>query len=294
MHLFMKNVRLFALSGIPEECVILRMRKSDGNRPGRGLLYGAVSVLAFSVGIEAGKGMGSMGRKNRRRKAARRKGLGFNPGKYIAKQKTGSKAACADRNVPATGGGAPFPSGGAAVPNGVELACSYEASVSGEVLVSSCGESASSYGALSPCGGAPFPCRGEVWFADLGKHPGTSVQEGCRPVFIMSNDTANGHSPTVTVVPMTSKKKKAYLPTHVLVGAGDCPLLGPSMALAEQITTIGKSALCKRVGRIGGSKIGEIEAAVLAQLSIAASVRIAASPPGTDEIQEKEMVLYGS
>lgn len=56
----------------------------------------------------------------------------------------------------------------------------------------------------------------------------------------MSNDTANGHSPTVTVVPMTSKKKKAYLPTHVLLGAGDCPFLGPSMALAEQITTIGK------------------------------------------------------
>jgi len=290
----MKKVRLFALSGIPEECVILKMHKSDGNKPGRGLLYGAVSVLAFSVGSKTGKGMGSMGRKNRRRKATRRKGLGFNPGKYIVKQKAGSKAACADRNVSATGGGAPFPSGGAAVSNGVELACSYEASVSGEVLVSDCGESASSYGALSPCGSASLPCRGEVWFADLGKHPGTSVQEGCRPVFIISNDTANGHSSTVTVVPMTSKKKKAYLPTHVLVGADDCPFLGPSMALAEQITTIGKSALCKRVGRIDGSKIREIEAAVLAQLSIAASVRIAASPPGSGEIQEKEMVSYGS
>lgn len=67
------------------------------------------------------------------------------------------------------------------------------------------------------------PHRGDIWFAELGKHPGTSVQEGCRPVFIMSNDTANGHSGTVTVVPMTSKKKKAYLPTHVLTEASDCP-----------------------------------------------------------------------
>lgn len=287
-------MRLFALSGIPEECVILRMHKSDGNEPGRELLYGAVSVLAFSVGIETGKGMGSMGRKNRRRKATRRKGLGFNPGKYIAKQKNGSKAASAGSSELAAGGGASFPSGGAAVSNGGELTYSYEASASGEALISGCGESASSYGTLSPCGGASLPCRGEVWFADLGKHPGTSVQEGCRPVFIISNDTANGHSSTVTMVPMTSKKKKAYLPTHVLVGAGDCPFLGPSMALAEQITTIGKSALCKRVGRIGGSKIGEIEAAVLAQLSIAASARIATSPPGAGEIHEKEMVSYGS
>ena len=53
-----------------------------------------------------------------------------------------------------------------------------------------------------------MPARGDVWFAELGSHPGTSVQEGCRPVVIMSNDTANQHSETVTVVPMTSKMKK--------------------------------------------------------------------------------------
>ncbi len=287
MRLFMKKVRLFALSGIPEDCVILKMHKSDGNKPGRGLLYGAVSVLAFFVGSKTGKEMGSMGRKNRRQKAARRKGLGFNPSKYIAKQKKARKAAPGDSSVLAASGGVSVFEDGVAALNGGELAHGYGASVSDGALISVCGASA-------PCGGALLPCRGDVWFADLGKHPGTSVQEGCRPVFIMSNDTANGHSPTVTVVPMTSKKKKAYLPTHVLLGAGDCPFLGPSMALAEQITTIGKSALCKRIGRIGGSKIGEIEAAVLAQLSIAASARMGTSPPENGTIQEKEMVSYGS
>ena len=72
----------------------------------------------------------------------------------------------------------------------------------------------------------------------------TSVQEGCRPVFIVSNDTANGHSGTVTVVPMTSKKKKAYLPTHVLTEASDCPNLEPSMVLAEQGP--GRFGYCKQ------------------------------------------------
>ena len=53
------------------------------------------------------------------------------------------------------------------------------------------------------------PQRGDVWFVELGCHPGTSVQDGCRPAFIMSNDTANLYSGIVTVVPMTSKLKKS-------------------------------------------------------------------------------------
>lgn len=117
------------------------------------------------------------------------------------------------------------------------------------------------------------PVRGDIWFAELGKHPGTSVQEGCRPVFIMSNDTANGHSGTVTVVPMTSKKKKAYLPTHVLMEASDCPNLEPSMVLAEQVTTIGKCALKSFVGHVGEERIHEIERAVEVHLGLAGKVR---------------------
>lgn len=117
------------------------------------------------------------------------------------------------------------------------------------------------------------PVRGDIWFAELGKHPGTSVQEGCRPVFIMSNDTANGHSGTVTVVPMTSKKKKAYLPTHVLTEASDCPDLEPSMVLAEQVTTIGKCALKSFVGRVGEDRVHEIEKAVEVHLGLAGKVR---------------------
>ena len=140
------------------------------------------------------------------------------------------------------------------------------------------------------------PRRGEIWFADLGRHPGTSVQEGCRPVFIMSNDMANGHSATVTVVPMTSKKKKAYLPTHVLMGVEDCPSLEPSMALAEQITTIDKSALSKRIGRVSSDKTKEIEKAVLVQLFLADLTQAEMSRPGlgTGTMQKKEMVSYGS
>lgn len=112
------------------------------------------------------------------------------------------------------------------------------------------------------------PSRGEVWFADLGFHPGTSVQDGCRPVFIISNDAANIHSETITVVPMTSKLKKSYLPTHVVLATDDCPSLEPSMVLGEQLTTISQAALRHYVGRVQCGMIHRIEDAVKAHLGI--------------------------
>lgn len=111
------------------------------------------------------------------------------------------------------------------------------------------------------------PQRGDVWFVELGCHPGTSVQDGCRPAFIMSNDMANLHSGIVTVVPLTSKLKKSYLPTHVIL-TDECPALEPSMVLGEQLTTVGKSALKSYVGRINTAKIQEIEKAVEAHLGL--------------------------
>ncbi len=104
----------------------------------------------------------------------------------------------------------------------------------------------------------------------LGCHPGTSVQDGCRPAFIMSNDTANLHSGIVTVVPLTSKLKKSYLPTHVIL-ADECPALEPSMVLGEQLTTIGKTSLKSYVGRVSLKKVHEIEKAVEAHLGLALS-----------------------
>ena len=119
------------------------------------------------------------------------------------------------------------------------------------------------------------PYRGEVWFADLGIHPGTSVQEGRRPVLIVSNDKGNHHATTIVVLPMTSHMKKSDLPSHVELRQGDLKLVDPgrpfeeSMILAEQITTIGKNALLNCIGRIeDADKLSEIGNAVKIQLAI--------------------------
>lgn len=114
----------------------------------------------------------------------------------------------------------------------------------------------------------------EVWFADLGKHPGSCIQEGVRPVLVISNDIANEHAGTVTVLPMTSRLKKIWLPTHIGIAEEDMTIsqgyhdhFDASLALVEQITTIDKDAFRTYVGCVRKrAKQREVGSAIAAQL----------------------------
>ena len=72
---------------------------------------------------------------------------------------------------------------------------------------------------LKPMNAAGVGCtRLELWLVDLPKpSDDTHVQYGVRPAIVISNDAANENSPAVTVIPLTSNRKKGKLPTHVLV-----------------------------------------------------------------------------
>lgn len=117
------------------------------------------------------------------------------------------------------------------------------------------------------------PQRGDIWFANLGTHPNSSVQSGTRPVVIISNDIGNSHADTVNVIPMTRHLKKPELPCHTQLDPhsviGGSQLLAPSMVLAEQLTTISKYALRTYAGHISDDEaMNRIETAVIAQLSL--------------------------
>lgn len=129
-------------------------------------------------------------------------------------------------------------------------------------------------GVSSPAAERPIR-RGEIWFAQLGDHAGTSVQGGCRPVFVISNDTGNRYADTYNVLPMTSRMKKFYLPSHAVVeernmtGRDAGREFETSMILAEQITTISREAFCSYLGAVTEEgKLAEIETAVKSQLGL--------------------------
>lgn len=90
--------------------------------------------------------------------------------------------------------------------------------------------------------------RYDIWMAHLPTGSNTHVQYGFRPVLVVSNDRANKYSPVVTVIPITSKLNKRQLPTHVFLQ--DTGLERSGLALCEQILTLDKSCLKRRVGFI--------------------------------------------
>lgn len=107
--------------------------------------------------------------------------------------------------------------------------------------------------------------RGQIYQAELGNREG-SIQAGVRPVVIISNDLNNRHSPTVNVLPITSKTKN-NIPVHVDLGTKE-GLTQPSTVLVEQFTTVNKSQLTKYLGQCNRYKMYEIERAILIQSGI--------------------------
>ena len=118
--------------------------------------------------------------------------------------------------------------------------------------------------------------RGDIFFADLGTHSGTSIQSGYRPVLVISNNKGNAHSETITVMPMTGSFKRTDLPCHTVlkpeqIKDRQCSF-SKTTILAEQITTISKSALKSYVGKVDAEDVmGSIEHSLFVHLGLAAA-----------------------
>ena len=103
--------------------------------------------------------------------------------------------------------------------------------------------------------------RGDIYRADLDPVVG-SEQGGIRPVLIIQNDAGNLHSPTVIVAAITSRKKKAYMPVHVLIRAAESGLPTDSVVLTEQVRTLEKSRLSRYLGHLSEEAMARIDQAL--------------------------------
>ena len=108
--------------------------------------------------------------------------------------------------------------------------------------------------------------RGEIYFADLGVSEG-SEQSGKRPVIILQNDIGNKHAPTTIVAPITSRTTKAKLPTQVWLSVTD-GFRVDSMVMCEQIRTISKSRLIKKLGQAQEDEMRLVDEAVRISLAV--------------------------
>lgn len=84
--------------------------------------------------------------------------------------------------------------------------------------------------------------RGDIFTADLGWGVG-SEQGGYRPVLVVQNNKGNSYSPTTIIAPLTAKKTKKTLPTHINIPDWVCKTQRDSVVLCEQIRCIDTSRL---------------------------------------------------
>ena len=109
--------------------------------------------------------------------------------------------------------------------------------------------------------------RGDVYYADLDPVIG-SEQGGMRPVLIIQNDLGNRFSPTVIILPLTSKINKTPLRTHVPLLPPQGGIRKPSIILCEQVRTLEKSRLTKYLGALSPEKMGLVEKALAAAVGV--------------------------
>ena len=110
--------------------------------------------------------------------------------------------------------------------------------------------------------------RGDVYMAGLDPVIG-SEQGGTRPVVIIQNNTGNLHAPTVIAVPVTSSTGKPALPTHAFLPAGEGGLWRDSIALCEQVRTLEKTRLARKLGTLNTQTLAAISRALQKSMDIA-------------------------
>ncbi len=107
------------------------------------------------------------------------------------------------------------------------------------------------------------PKRGEIWLVNFDPTIGSEINK-TRPALIIQNDIANTYSPVTIVAAITTaiSGEKIY-PTEVLIKtSATIGLKNNSLVLLNQIRTIDKARLVKRLGAVPAPILSQVGTAI--------------------------------
>jgi mRNA interferase MazF len=105
------------------------------------------------------------------------------------------------------------------------------------------------------------PLRGEVYLVNFNPTLGSEISK-TRPALIIQNDIANEHSPITIIAAITSKFDTRLYPAEVQIEPPKGGLKTTSVVLLNQIRSIDRQRLIKRLGILDRVTLDAVDLAI--------------------------------
>jgi mRNA interferase MazF len=104
--------------------------------------------------------------------------------------------------------------------------------------------------------------RGDVWWVNFEPSIGGEIRKK-RPAIIISNNAANKFLNRVQVIPITSNTDRLFPSEAYVTVAGK-----KGKAMADQLATVSKQRLSKRIGSVSDDEMDMVVEAIKTQLDL--------------------------
>jgi len=111
------------------------------------------------------------------------------------------------------------------------------------------------------------PLRGDVDLVNFAPTIGAEVKK-TRPAVVIQNDIGNRWSPITIVAAITSRFEDPLYPTEVLVRASEGGLAVDSVVLLNQLRSVDKARLVRRLGALKAQTVRDVDRALLLSLGL--------------------------
>src|SRR5438552_15604297 len=107
-----------------------------------------------------------------------------------------------------------------------------------------------------------FPRRGDIYLVEFDPARGHEIQK-TRPAVVIQNDVSNQHSPITIVAAISSQFRDPPHPREVVVRpGGKTGLSQPSAVILNQIRSIDRQRLVKRIGALDATTMPRVDDAL--------------------------------
>ena len=112
-----------------------------------------------------------------------------------------------------------------------------------------------------------FPRRGEIYLVQFDPTVGHEIQK-TRPAVIIQNDVSNQYSPITIVAAISSQFSEPPFPREVVIEPQDSGLQKRSAVIVNQIRSVDRLRLQKKIGRLSKQNMGRVDEAIQISLGL--------------------------